>query len=76
MVSESAWFGARVGRELLRDGAVCPVCGDEMATAVVDGYGVLLFWCPKCRRAVDDETLRRELASRLSCGRKMRSRPS
>jgi tRNA(Ile2) C34 agmatinyltransferase TiaS len=70
--SEVGQYGAKVGRELLRDRAACPVCGDEMGTAVVDGYGVLLFWCPKCRRAVDDETLRRELASRRSCLRKMR----
>jgi hypothetical protein len=76
MVSESAWYGARVGRELLRDRVGCPVCGDDLAPAVVDGYGVLLWWCPSCRRAVDEETLRRELASRLLCGRTKPWRPS
>ena len=55
------------------DEARCPMCGDWMGSAVVDGYGVLLWWCGKCGRAVDDETLRRELASRRSCLRKMRS---
>jgi hypothetical protein len=49
----------------------CPEDGGAMAPAVVDGYGVLLWWCPRCRRAVDDATLRRELASRLSCKSKM-----
>lgn len=60
----------------LGDGPRCPLDGVPMAPAVVDGYGVLLWWCPKCERAVDDATLRRELASRLSCVRKTGSRPS
>jgi len=56
-----------------REGGRCALCGDVMAPAVVDGHGILLWWCPKCRRAVDDVTLRRELASRVLCGRKKRS---
>ena len=63
-------------RFLLFGGAArvdCPVCREAMAPAVVDGYGILLWWCNGCERAVDDETLRRELASRLSCVGKRRS---
>jgi len=65
-------YGVRcVGEE-----ARCRRDGALMAPALVDGYGVLLWWCPECRRVVDDETFRRELASRLSCARKMVSRRS